>query len=216
MGGTRLWESYRFDSYDDGTGTQFMLAARPCRSMEGQWWTIQHMHSYVRKGGTVVMTLDLGDRTHRLRGFSYGDARTFHPLANQSFGLRYNDAIRSRCWRFYPGYSLVLLSIFGRHANHRRLPIPRFWVRSRPVVNELATTIRDAREFVAQALPFCKERSQRFHTAIILPDKISENERELVNKMCSKELEGIDYAVYEHPRNLIQSFHVGLPQHSIL
>jgi hypothetical protein len=214
VGGTRLWESYRFDSSEDGSGTQFMLAARPCRSMEGQWWTLQHMHSYVRKGGTVIMTVDLGDRTHRARGFSYGDARTFHPLANQSFGLRYNNSIRSHCWLFYPGYSVILLSILGRHANHRYLPIPRFWVRNGPAGNKYTTTIKDAREFIAQALPFCNERSLRFHAAIILPDSLSKKERELVGKICTKELEGIDHAVYPHPKKLIESLHTSFSQHS--
>jgi len=205
VGGTRLWESCRFDSSEDGSGTRFMLAARPCRSMEGQWWTLQHMHSYVRKGGTVIMTVDLGDRTHRAQGFSYGDARTFHPLPNQSFGLRYNDVIRSQCWRFYPVYSLVLLSILGRHMLQKRLPIPRYWVRNRSAMRQIAATIKEAREFIAQALHFCEERSLRLHTAVILPEKHSEKDRELLAKMCSQELQGMEHAVYPDPKTLVES-----------
>jgi hypothetical protein len=205
IGGTRLWEFYRFDTSEKGSDTRFMFAARPCRSMEGQWWTLQHMHSYMRKGGTVIMTVDLGDRTHRTRGFSYGEARTFHPLVNKSFGLRSDDAIRAHCFQFYPFYSLVLLSVLGRHTNHRRLPIPRFWVRNGTSGKKCAATIRDVREFVAQALPFCEERSLRFHTAVILPDNLPEKERKLVAEVCSLELQGIHHAIYPHPKKLMES-----------
>lgn len=205
LGGTRIWESCRFDANNGDIMHRFFLATRPLRSIEGEWWTLQHMHSYVRKNGMVIMTIDLGDLTQRALGYSYGDARIFHPVVNQALGLQYNDRVKSQCWRFYPGYCLVLLGAYLRRTNYRHWPIPKFWVRHRCNKKWHLGTISKARVFLEKAASFCSERDLQLQAAIILPDRVSGKQLQYISGFCQRELDGIEHTLYRNPSELAHS-----------
>lgn len=203
LGSTRVWEAHRFSGNPPAFASDFMVAARPCRSLEGIWWSLQHMHSYVRKGGIVAMVLDLGDRTQRIRGFSYGEVRTFHPVANRSLGLRDNDRVRIDCWRFHPLYCVVLLSAFLANRG-RKIPLLRFWSCPRASCRQHQRRITEARDFFLKANDFCAERGLSLHVSIIIPKKTSGKQKQQIIKHCRSTLNELSHGIYLDAKELMQ------------
>jgi hypothetical protein len=108
-----MWGHYKVSNNCELKGE--MCFAKPLQSLWADYLVLQHMHSYLKPYGSVVLTVDLecqmGLTSKRL---TYAGLKMLHPVTLQSLGQKLGSWQRAYPVLFFPKYTSVLFLNYVR------------------------------------------------------------------------------------------------------
>lgn len=113
LGSTYIWGQFRVANNSELNGG--MCFAKPLQSLWSDYLVLQHMHSYLKPSGTVILTVDLECQMDLIsKKLNYASLKMLHSVTLESLGKRLGSLQRSYPILFFPNYSSVLLFNYTR------------------------------------------------------------------------------------------------------
>jgi len=187
LGSTNVWGRCHF--VGEEAFARVLSFAQPLRNLWGDYLVLQHMHSYLKSDGIVVLTVDYASQNNlQAKGLNYADLQMLHPVTLSSLGQRAYQRKLAYPLLYFPNYCLgyVYYILVAKFKSRRR-----WLVGSGKITGKDATYQQNLSGEITQIIKrvseFCDIRSLGLKVIFIACDEFaSENSLEIIESLRSE------------------------------